>query len=89
MYVVSSLPKSQQSIASSIFQTTIKLATVIGTGVCTAIFDSVSANMSTSGYYANDPYEPYAFIFWFSFILSFTSLLIIPFLKIKTQGHAV
>ncbi|QSZ30035.1 hypothetical protein DSL72_004553 [Monilinia vaccinii-corymbosi] len=89
MYVVSSLPKSQQSIASSIFQTTIKLATVIGTGVCTAIFDSVSLKISTGGYYANDPYEPYAFIFWFSFILSFISLLVIPFLKIKTQGNAV
>ena len=87
MYVVSALPKSQQSIASSVFQTTIKLATTIGLGICTAIFASVSDNPATTGYYAHDPYEPFAALFWFAMALSFTSLLFVPFLKIKTQGH--
>ncbi|CAI6332994.1 unnamed protein product [Periconia digitata] len=87
MYVVSALPKKQQSIASSVFQTTIKLATTTGLGICAAIFSSVSANPSTSGYLANDPFEPYAALFWFSTSLSFASLLLVPFLRIKTQGH--
>ncbi|KAK8127207.1 hypothetical protein PG984_008315 [Apiospora sp. TS-2023a] len=87
MYVVSSLPKSQQSIASSVFQTTIKLATVLGLGICAALFASVSERPASSGYYANDPFEPYAALFWFATAVSFVSLLIVPLLNIKTQGH--
>ena len=87
MYVVSSLHQSQQSIASSIFQTTIKMAVTIGLAVSAAIFTAVSGDPATTGYYAHDPYEPYAALFWFATTLSFISLLLVPFLKIKTQGH--
>lgn len=87
MYVVSSLPKTQQSIASSVFQTTIKLATVLGLGICAALFASVSEKPATTGYYAHDPFEPYAALFWFATAVSFVSLLLVPLLKIKTQGH--
>lgn len=88
MYVVSSLPKSQQSIASSVFQTTtIKLSVTIGLGAFAALFSSVSDNPATTGYYAHDPFEPYAAVFWFATAVSFTSILLVPFLKIKTQGH--
>ncbi|KAK7981355.1 hypothetical protein PG988_003593 [Apiospora saccharicola] len=87
MYVVSSLPKSQQSIASSVFQTTIKLATVLGLGICAALFASVSEKPASSGYYGHDPFEPYAALFWFATAVSFISLLIVPLLDIKTQGH--
>lgn len=89
MYVVSSLPKSQQSVASSIFQTAIKLSTVIGLGICAAIFASVSEHPATTGYYAHDPFEPYAALFWFATAVSFISLLLVPFLNIKTQGVAL
>ncbi|KAK7928328.1 aminotriazole resistance protein [Apiospora marii] len=87
MYVVSSLPKSQQSIASSVFQTTIKLATVLGLGICAALFASVSEKPAGGGYYAHDPFEPYAALFWFATAVSFVSLLMVPLLNIKTQGH--
>ena len=87
MYVVSSLPKSQQSIATSVFQTTIKLAVTVGLAVSAAIFTSVSDKPATTGYYAHDRYEPYAAVAWFSTALSFIGLLLVPFLKIKTQGH--
>ncbi|KAK6073227.1 hypothetical protein SCUP234_08825 [Seiridium cupressi] len=86
MYVVSSLEKSQQSVASSIFQTAVKLATAIGLGICAALFTSVKANPASSGYYAHNPFEPYAALFLLATALSFTSLLIVPFLKIQTQG---
>ncbi|POR31082.1 Aminotriazole resistance [Tolypocladium paradoxum] len=88
MYVVSALPKTQQSIASSVFQTTIKFAVTVGLGIFAAIFTSVSGKPATTGYYAHDPFEPYAALFWFATALSFVSLLLVPFLKIKTQGHA-
>ncbi|KAM7213190.1 Major Facilitator Superfamily domain containing protein [Rhypophila decipiens] len=86
MYVVSSLPKSQQSVASSIFQTAIKLSTVIGLGICAAIFASVSEHPATAGYYVHDPFEPYAALFWFATAVSLISLLLVPFLNITTQG---
>ncbi|OAQ61202.1 aminotriazole resistance protein [Pochonia chlamydosporia 170] len=88
MYVVSALPNAQQSIASSVFQTTIKLAVTIGLGAFAAIFASVSEKPATTGYYVNDPFEPYAALFWFATALSFISLLLVPFLRIKTQGNA-
>ncbi|GAO15900.1 hypothetical protein UVI_02051210 [Ustilaginoidea virens] len=87
MYVVSALTKSQQSIASSVFQTTIKLSVTIGLGICAAIFTSVSNNPASTGYYAHDPFEPYAALFWFSAALSFVSLVLVPLLKIKTQEN--
>ena len=88
MYVVSSLSKSQQSVASSVFQTVIKLATVVGLGICAAIFASVSEHPAATGYHAQDPFEPYAALFWFATAVSFVSLLLVPFLNIKTQGVA-
>ncbi|KAF9876104.1 aminotriazole resistance [Colletotrichum karsti] len=89
MYVVSSLPKSQQSIAGSIFQTVSKLSVTIGLGICTAIYNSMSKNPAISGYYAYDSFEPYAATFWFAMGSTFISMFLVPFLRIKTQGHAV
>ncbi|GAB1316445.1 hypothetical protein MFIFM68171_06655 [Madurella fahalii] len=86
MYVISSLPKSQQSIASSVFQTTIKLAVTVGLGIFAAVFTSVSDKPATTGYYVNDPFEPYAALFWLATAMNFISLCMVPFLKIKTQG---
>ncbi|ORY65356.1 major facilitator superfamily-domain-containing protein [Pseudomassariella vexata] len=87
MYVMSSLPKSQQSIAGSIFQTATKLSVTIGLSIYTAIFRSVSEHPAATGYYAHDPFEPYAATFWCAMASTFASLLLVPFLKIKTQGH--
>ena len=87
MYVLSSLPKSQQSIAASIFQTVTKLAVTVGFGLETAVFNSVSEKLATTGYYANDPFEPFAAVFWAAAAITFLSLFAVPFLRIKTQGN--
>jgi hypothetical protein len=87
MYVLSSMPTSKQSIAGSLLQTLTRLATAISYGVATAIFDSVKRKGSTSGYYAYNAAEPYAAVFWFSAGCAFLSALLVPFLKIGTQGH--
>jgi len=87
MYVLSSLPKDQQSIAASIFQTITKLAVTVGFGVETAVFNSVHAEPATMGYYANDPFEPFAAVFWAAAATTFLSLFAVPFLRIKTQGN--
>ncbi|KAF2755648.1 aminotriazole resistance protein [Pseudovirgaria hyperparasitica] len=86
MYVISSLDKSQQSIGGSIFQTTAKLCVTVGVGISTAIFNAVSESPSKSGYYANNPYEPYAAVAWYCMGCAVISVLLVPFLRIKTQG---
>ena len=86
MYVLSSLPKNQQSIAGSIFQTVTRLAVTIGIAMGTAIFRSVEEKPATSGYYANDPFEPYAAVFWMSTAVAFIGVFLVPFLRIQTQG---
>ncbi|KAF2648578.1 major facilitator superfamily MFS-1 [Lophiostoma macrostomum CBS 122681] len=88
MYVLSSMPASRQSIAGSLFQTLTRLCTAVGYGVATAIFNGVVSKPSESGYYAHNPAEPYAAVFWFSTGISFLGILFVPFLKIKTQGHS-
>ncbi|KAF2843677.1 MFS general substrate transporter [Patellaria atrata CBS 101060] len=87
MYVLSSLPKSQQPIAGSIFQAITKIFVTVGHGVFTAVFRRVEENPATLGYYAHDSFEPYAATFWCTMVCTFISLLLVPFLTIKMQGH--
>jgi hypothetical protein len=87
MYVLSSMPANRQSIAGSLFQTLSRLCTAVGYGIATAIFNAVQRNPSTSGYYANNPIEPFAACFWFSAGAAAIGILFVPWLRIGTQGH--
>lgn len=87
MYVLSSLPLDRQSIAGSLVQTISRICTAVGYGIATAIFNGVLHNPSKLGYYKNDPVEPYAAVFWFAAGVSGAGVLLVPFLKIGTQGH--
>ena len=82
---MSSLPKSQQSIASGLFQTLTRLSLTIGMAATTAIFDAVSKSPD-KGFHAGDPIRPYSGAFWFATGCAGFSLLFVPFLTIKTQG---
>ncbi|GAB7353401.1 hypothetical protein MBLNU459_g3875t1 [Dothideomycetes sp. NU459] len=87
MYVMSSLPPSQQSIAGSIFQTVTKLCQSIGYGIATAVFNSVARNPSMGGYYRNDvATQPYAAVCWFAAASSALSIVVACFLTLGTQG---
>ncbi|KAF1937239.1 hypothetical protein EJ02DRAFT_515332 [Clathrospora elynae] len=87
MYVLSSMPTNKQSIAGSLLQTVTRLCVSIAYGIATAIFDAVQKNRSTSGYYDNNVVEPFAAVFWFAAAVSLPGLLLVPFLRIGTQGH--
>lgn len=87
MYVLSSMPTNKQSIAGSLFQTLTRLCTAIAYGAATAIFDAVQRHPATSGYYAKNAAEPFAAVFWFAVAASVPGLLLVPFLRIGTQGH--
>tara|TARA_R110002003_G_scaffold214_40_gene16341 strand:+ start:18812 stop:19183 length:372 start_codon:yes stop_codon:yes gene_type:complete len=81
------MPTNKQSIAGSLFQTLTRLCTAVSYGIATAVFDAVENKPATSGYYANNPVEPFAAVFWFSAGCSFLGILFVPLLRIGTQGH--
>lgn len=81
------MPPNKQSIAGSLLQTLTRLSQAVGMGIATAIFDTVQQNPSTSGYYANDPIEPYVVTFWFATGMAALGVCLVPFLTIGTQGH--
>jgi hypothetical protein len=87
MYVLSSMPTNKQSIAGSLLQTLSRLCTAVGYGIATAVFDAVEKNPASSGYYANNPVEPFAAVFWFAVGCAFIGVMFVPFLTIGTQGH--
>ncbi|KAL9094112.1 MAG: hypothetical protein Q9165_003527 [Trypethelium subeluteriae] len=87
MYVLSSLPPHQQSIAGGLFQTVTKLCTTLGFGIATALYNGTSKDLRQTGYYRGDPSWPYATVFWFATACSALSVALCPWLKIGTQGH--
>jgi hypothetical protein len=92
MYVMSSLPKHQQSVAGGIFNTAAKLALTIGLGITTAIFDGLtyaspsSPSTDTTGLSDEQIIRPYHAVWWFATASAGSSLLIVWALKLGTQG---
>lgn len=82
------MPADKQSIAGSLIQTLTRLCQAVGFGIGTAIYDSVQRNPSSSGYYAGNAIEPYSAVFWFSAGVASIGVILVPFLRIGTQGHA-
>lgn len=88
MYVMSSMPAHQQSVAGGIFQTVAKLCMSLGFALTTAIFKSVGASgtaMAETGYWDRET-RPYAAVFWFSAACSVFAFFLVPSLTIGTQG---
>ncbi|KKK13208.1 hypothetical protein P175DRAFT_0470935 [Aspergillus ochraceoroseus IBT 24754] len=82
MYVMSSLPTSDQSLAGAIFNTVSKVAGNIGLGITTAIYNAIREGGSTS------PIRPYLGPYWFAAASAGIAVFLVPFLKIGTQGHS-
>lgn len=83
MYVMSSLPPSQQSIAGGIFNTVSKLCNNLGLGIATSVHSAVANQASTSAI------RPYLAVYWFSAAAAGLSLVLVPFLTLETQGGSV
>lgn len=84
---MSSMPASQQSIAGSILQMVTKLAVTVSFGLANVVFNKTATSPSHSGYYANNPAEPYAMVFWYAAGCAVICVAMCPFLTIKTQGN--
>lgn len=83
MYVMSTLPPSQQSIAGGIFNTVIKLCSNLGVGIATSVESSIALRMTAS----TPAIRPYLSVYWFAAAASGASLLLVPFLTIGRQGN--
>ncbi|KAI9788944.1 MAG: hypothetical protein M1835_002005 [Candelina submexicana] len=91
MYVMSSLPPHQQSIAGGIFNTVTRLCVTIGLGISTAVFNAIAQSTTTSSPAgassgAEDALKPYTAVYWFAVASAGSSLLLVPWLRIGTQG---
>lgn len=85
MYVMSSLPVAQQSVAGGLFNTIMRLSSSVGFGVSTAVFNGVDGLASDGGQLASD-YGKYRATFFVALAGSGLSLFLLPFLSIKSQG---
>ena len=83
MYVMSSLPRDQQSVAGGLFNTATRLFATVGLGIQTSIYNS--AGGSAQGADALK-YRPYQATFWVSLGGAVFALFLVPFLTIDRQG---
>lgn len=83
MYVMSSLPPNQQSLAGGIFNTVTKICGAIGLGISASIYNAESSGTAA----LQTTIKPYQSVFWFCVAAAALGLCFVPFLTIGTQGH--
>lgn len=84
MYVMSSLPPGQQSLAGGIFNTVTKICSAVGLGISASIYNAESTGTAA----LQTTLRPYNMVFWFCTASAAAGLLVVPFLTIGTQGHS-
>lgn len=84
MYVMSSLPPDQQSVAGGLFNTVTRLVATIGLGIQTSIYNSAGGSAQGPGAYH---YRPYQATFWVSLVGAVLALFLVPFITIGKQGR--
>ncbi|KIX03092.1 uncharacterized protein Z518_06642 [Rhinocladiella mackenziei CBS 650.93] len=83
MYVMSSLPSEQQSVAGGLFNTVTRLTATVGLGIQTSIYNSAGGSAEGAG---SSRYRPYQATFWVSLVGSVVALFLVPFITIGRQG---
>ncbi|KAH7378172.1 membrane transporter [Cadophora sp. MPI-SDFR-AT-0126] len=83
MYVMSSLPPAQQSVAGGIFNTVLKICSAVGLGISSSIYSAESDGEAA----LQTALRPYKMVYWFGVAVSASALLFVPWLSIGTQGH--
>ncbi|KAJ5101545.1 hypothetical protein NUU61_003767 [Penicillium alfredii] len=76
---------SDQSIAGGIFNTVSKLCNNLGLGIATSINSAMTHQMSAS----TPAIRPYLGVYWFAAAGAGLSLVMVPFLTLKTQGSKI
>jgi MFS family permease len=83
MYVMSSLPSEQQSVAGGMFNTVSRVCSSMGFGISTAVFSGLSGS-ADGGLHA--PFHAYQATFWVALAGAGLALFFLPFLTIESQG---
>lgn len=82
MYVMSSLPSSQQSVAGGVFNTLGKMCVTIGLGIRGGVYTATSVGDAA----LQEVVTPYRMVFWFATAAAGLSILFVPFMTIGKQG---
>lgn len=85
MYVMSSLPLAQQSVAGGLFNTVMRLSSSVGFAVSTAVFNGLDASGANESNLSSE-YGKYRTTFFVSLASSGLGLFLLPFLTLKSQG---
>ncbi len=83
MYVMSSLPSEQQSVAGGLFNTATRLVATVGLGIQTSIYNTAGGSAEGAGALR---YRPYQATFWVSLGGAVLGMFLVPFLTIGRQG---
>jgi nitrate/nitrite transporter NarK len=83
MYVMSAMPREQQSVAGGLFNTITRLSATVGLGVQTSVYNSLGGSAFGSG---AQLYRPYQSTFWVSLAGAVLALFLVPFVTIERQG---
>ncbi|ROV94357.1 hypothetical protein VPNG_09387 [Cytospora leucostoma] len=83
MYVMQSLPAQQQGLASGVMNTLVRLSSTVAMGIATAVY----ASIETSPKGLEQPMLKFTRTFQVSMAMAAASVLIVPFIRIGTQGH--
>lgn len=78
-----SLPAHQQGLASGVMNTLTRLSSTVAMGIATAVFSSIE--ISPKG--IEQPMLKYTRTFQVSVAFAAAGVLVVPFLRIGTQGH--
>ncbi|KAH8682778.1 aminotriazole resistance protein [Tricladium varicosporioides] len=84
MYVMSSLPPHQQSLAGGIFNTITKVCSALGLGISASIYNSESVGHAA----LQTELKPYRSVFYFTLAAAGCGLIVCWWLSIGTQGHS-
>lgn len=84
MYVMSSLPSHQQSIAGGMFNTLTRLASAVGLAIQTAVYNGAGGSSEGPDSLRHRPYQATV---WVGLGAACIGLALVPWLTLGRQGH--
>ncbi|KAK4933988.1 hypothetical protein LTR66_015784 [Elasticomyces elasticus] len=84
LYVMSSMPSEQQSVAGGMFLTVTRFSATVGLGISTTVYAAAGGTTEVS---RSVPWRPYQSTFWVSLVGSVFALFLACFLTIGKQGN--
>ncbi|KAL9107524.1 MAG: hypothetical protein Q9227_007626 [Pyrenula ochraceoflavens] len=84
MYVMSALPRENQSVAGGLFNTLTRLSTSVGLGVTTAVYGAMNGGDAGG---VSERLGPYRGTFWVAVGCAGLGVVFVPFVRVGRQGE--